>query len=356
MRIVLTGGGTAGHVTPHLAIIPRLLKEGWEIHYIGSENGIEKGLIEPIEGVTYHGVKTGKLRRYFDLRNFTDPFRVIAGMGQSMRLMKKLKPDIVFSKGGYVSVPVVYAAAMKKIPSIIHESDMTSGLANRLCKPFAKELLCTFPETAKEAGEKGLYIGAPIRDELLKGSREKGLKIFGFNESRPVLLVVGGSLGAQAINRAVRGALNELTKCFQILHICGKGNVDASFEGKKGYVQMEYLNEEMADAYACADVVIGRAGSNTICELLALRKPSLLIPYPSTASRGDQEVNAQSFKLRGFSRVLDQADLTPDTLVKRVVEVYRDRGQLIDAMNREPVTKSADRIIERIHIHAKKNA
>ena len=356
MRIVLTGGGTAGHVTPHLAIIPELLKEGWEIHYIGSENGIEKSLIEQVEGVSYHSVKTGKLRRYFDLKNFTDPFRVICGCGQAVNLIRKLKPNIVFSKGGYVSVPVVYASALNRIPVIIHESDMTRGLANKISLPFAKELLCTFPETAKEAGSKGVYIGSPIRKELLQGKRERGLKLFGFKDSRPVLLVVGGSLGAQAINRAVRGALSELLKCFQILHITGSGNADSDYEGMPGYVQMEYLNEEMADAYACADVVITRAGSNTICELLALRKPSLLIPYPSSASRGDQEINAASFLRRGFSRVLEQNDLTPDTLLKRVIEVYRDRGQLIDSMNREPIQKSVDRIMEHIRMYAKKDA
>ena len=355
MRIVLTGGGTAGHVTPHLALIPKLQKEGWEIHYIGSENGMERELIGAIEGVTYHGVKSGKLRRYHDMKNFTDPFRVIAGMGQAAKLIRKLKPNVVFSKGGYVSVPVVYAAALNRVPTLIHESDMTSGLANKLSLPFAKVLMCTFPETAKEAGEKGLYIGSPIRDELLRGNRERGLKTFGFNDSRPVLLVVGGSLGAQAINRAVRKALPKLTQCFQVLHICGNGNTDSVYEGMQGYTQTQYLNEAMPDAYACADVIVSRAGSNTICELLALRKPSLLIPYPSTASRGDQEINAASFLRRGFSRVLEQSDLTPETLVERVVEVYRDRGELIDCMNREPMTHSVDRIMEQIHKYARKD-
>lgn len=167
------------------------------------------------------------------------------------------------------------------------------------------------PGDGEGGGQEGLYVGAPIRKELLAGDRERGLKLFGFTSNRPVLLVVGGSLGAQAINRAVRGALDDLTRCFQVLHICGKGNIDANYEGRRGYVQMQYLDEEMADAYACADVIITRAGSNTICEILALRKPSLLIPYPNTASRGDQEINAASFLRRGFSRVLEQSDLTP---------------------------------------------
>ncbi len=353
MRIVLTGGGTAGHVTPHLALIPPLQREGWDIHYIGSETGIERELIDKVEGVTYHAVKTGKLRRYRDVKNLSDPFRVAAGVGQATHLIHTLKPNVVFSKGGYVAVPVVYGAAFNRVPVLIHESDMTSGLANRLSLPFAKVLMCTFPETVKEAGKKGLYVGAPIRKELLAGDRERGLKLFGFTSNRPVLLVVGGSLGAQAINRAVRGALDDLTRCFQVLHICGKGNIDANYEGRRGYVQMQYLDEEMADAYACADVIITRAGSNTICEILALRKPSLLIPYPNTASRGDQEINAASFLRRGFSRVLEQSDLTPATLVERVVEVYRDRGELIDSMNREPVSRSIDRILEQIHKYAK---
>ena len=325
----------------------------WDIHYIGSETGIERELIGKVEGVTYHAVKTGKLRRYRDVKNLSDPFRVVAGVGQATHLIHTLKPNVVFSKGGYVAVPVVYGAAFNRVPVLIHESDMTSGLANRLSLPFAKVLMCTFPETVKEAGKKGLYVGAPIRRELLAGDRERGLKLFGFTSNRPVLLVVGGSLGAQAINRAVRGALDDLTRCFQVLHICGKGNIDANYEGRRGYVQMQYLDEEMADAYACADVIITRAGSNTICEILALRKPSLLIPYPNTASRGDQEINAASFLRRGFSRVLEQSDLTPATLVERVVEVYRDRGELIDSMNREPVSRSIDRILEQIHKYAK---
>lgn len=352
-RIVLTGGGTAGHVTPHLALIPQLRKEGWEIHYIGTSDGMERSLVEPLEGVTYYAVSTGKLRRYFAMRNFTDPFRVLKGVGQAASLVKKIRPNLVFSKGGFVSVPVVYGARLSHVPVLLHESDMTPGLANRLSAPFADELLCTFPEAAKLFGKKGRYTGTPLRQELLGGRRETGLKLFGFDESRPVLMVTGGSSGAQAINLALRKALPKLQEVFQVLHLCGKGNLDSSMEGNPRYCQREYLNEEMAQAFACADVIVSRAGSNTLCEILALYKPSLLIPYPKDGtSRGDQVENAESFQRRGLARVLQQENLTGETLVKGVLDVYRDRGTLIDAMEREPSADGLGNVLNEIRKYA----
>ena len=352
-KIILTGGGTAGHVTPNLALIPALLREGWEVHYIGTKNGMERGLIEPLEGVTYHAVKSGKLRRYFDLKNFTDPFRVLAGAAESAHLVRKIKPDIVFSKGGFVSVPVVYGASLHHVPVLVHESDMTPGLANKLSTPFAKAVCCTFPEAAKQAGKKGVVTGTPMRKELFEGSFEEGLKRFGFNDSRPVLMVTGGSSGAQAINKALRAALPHLIESFQILHLCGKGNLDMSLAGSKNYRQVEYLTDEMKDAYACASVVISRAGSNTLCELLALRKPTLLIPYPMGASRGDQILNAKSFESRGLARVLMQENMTPETLTDAIVEVYKERGTLIDAMERESSSDGVANVMALIHRYAK---
>jgi UDP-N-acetylglucosamine--N-acetylmuramyl-(pentapeptide) pyrophosphoryl-undecaprenol N-acetylglucosamine transferase len=352
-RIVLTGGGTAGHVTPNLALIPSLLREGWDVHYVGTAEGIERRLVEAVPGVTYHVVSTGKLRRYFDVKNLTDPLKVMKGAGQSLMLLRKLRPNLVFAKGGFVSVPVVYGAAMLRIPVLLHESDMTPGLANKLAVPFAKKLLCTFPEAAKLAGSKGLYAGTPLRLELFQGSREKGLKLFGFRDDRPVLMVVGGSSGAQAINRALRQALPNLTAGFQVLHLCGEGNLDSNLEGTPGYCQREYLNEEMPHAYAVADVLISRAGSNTLSEILALRKPSLLIPYPKSASRGDQILNAQSFEARGLARVLYQEDMTPESLRQRVVEVYKDRGSLIDAMEKEPSANGLKNVMKSIREFAK---
>ena len=287
-HIVLTGGGTAGHVTPNIALIARLKEEGYKISYIGSYTGIEKTLIEE-QGIPYYGISSGKLRRYFDLKNFTDPFRVLKGFGEARKLLKKLQPDIVFSKGGFVSVPVVVAAGRLKIPTIIHESDMTPGLANRLCIPSAVKVCCNFPETKSHLPEgKAVVTGTPIRQELLPGDPQKGRDFTGFTSDKPVILIIGGSLGAQAVNTAVRNILPQLLPEFQVVHLCGKGKKDESLTGLTGYVQYEYIEKELADLFAMADIVISRAGANAICELQALKKPNLLIPLSANASRGDQ--------------------------------------------------------------------
>ncbi len=353
-KIVLTGGGTAGHVTPNLALIPRLQADGWEVHYIGAANSAEEELIGRVPNVQFHTVSVGKLRRYFDLKNFSDPFRVVKGVGQATRIIRRLKPDVVFSKGGFVSVPVVYGARLNRVPVVTHESDMTPGLANKLCLPFSSVQCCTFPEAVKYAKGKGVHTGSPIRPEILRGDKAEGRRRFGFNDSRPVLMVVGGSSGAQAINQAVWQALPRLTENFQVLHLCGKGNLTAVYEGTANYVQREYLNEEMADAYACADILVSRAGSNALCEILAARKPALLIPYPKGASRGDQLLNAESFRKRGFSHVLQQEDMTSDSLVAAVEALYHDRGALYEAMATEPTSNGVDAVLEQIYKYAKK--
>lgn len=350
-RIVLTGGGTAGHVMPHLALIPVLRAEGWEIFYIGTENGIERSIIEPL-GIPYYSVSTGKLRRYRDARNLSDPFRVLKGVGQSISLMKKLRPNIVFSKGGFVSVPVSYGAALCGVPVLLHESDLSSGLANKLCIPFARALCTTFPETAQAIGKKAVASGTPMRPALFQGDPARARSQFGLSSAKPVLMVTGGSLGAQALNEAVRGALDTLDG-FQILHLCGKGNLDPALEGRKGYVQREFLMDEMADAYALADVVLSRAGSNTIHELLALAKPNILVPYPAAASRGDQIQNAASFEKRGFSMVIDQSLLTAQRLTQAVKTVYAHRETYIQAMRKTPLSDGTPIVMEQIHRYAK---
>jgi UDP-N-acetylglucosamine--N-acetylmuramyl-(pentapeptide) pyrophosphoryl-undecaprenol N-acetylglucosamine transferase len=303
--------------------------------------------------VTFHRVSVGKLRRYFDLKNFSDPFRVVKGVGQATGLIGKLKPNVVFSKGGFVSVPVVYGAKLNGVPVVTHESDMSPGLANKLCLPFSKAQCCTFPEAVKYARGKGVHTGTPIRPEILRGDRQQGRRRFGFNDHRPVLMVVGGSTGAQAINQALWQALPQLTDNFQVLHLCGKGNINFSLTGTANYAQYEYLNEEMADAYACADIIVSRAGANALCEILTARKPALLIPYPKSASRGDQVLNAESFRARGLSHVMMQEDMTPDTLVKAIEDLYHDRGTLYQAMDAEPTANGIDAVLEQIYKYAK---
>lgn len=347
-RIVFTGGGTAGHVTPNIALFPILKQKGYDIHYIGSYEGIEKRLIEDYD-IPYYGISTGKLRRYFDPKNFSDPFRVIKGFTEAKKILKTLKPDVVFSKGGFVSVPVVRAAASLKIPCIIHESDMTPGLANKLCIPVASKICCNFPETLNNLpANKAVLTGSPIREELTKGNKYKALEMCKFTESRPVIMVIGGSLGAAGVNSLVRDALPKLLEDFQIVHVCGKEKIDNLLLNKPGYKQFEYVKEDLKDLFAMADVVISRAGANAICELVALRKPNLLIPLPASASRGDQILNAKSFEAQGFSMVADEDDLTPMMLVEKVHELYFTRQTYINAMQNSGQRNAIPTIIDLI--------
>ena len=347
-KIVLTGGGTLGHVTPHLSLIPHLQKAGYEIHYIGTEKGMEAEKIRSVPGVTYHAVKSGKLRRYFDWKNFTDPFRVLAGMIQSAALMGKIKPDVVFSKGGFVAVPVVFGAWLNRIPVLCHESDLTPGLANKLCKPFAKRFATTFPECAAALGDKAEMTGTPLRPELFRGSRAKGLSLLKFDGTKPVLMMMGGSSGAQAVNAALRAALPEITKEFDVAHICGKGNLDESLKSVTGYTQVEFLDADLPDALAACDLVLSRAGANALCEFQALAKPLLLVPYPKGASRGDQILNAQSLEKRGLCHVLLQENMTAETLTAALHKTWAERESLIAAVKAAPPADGTKRVLELI--------
>lgn len=347
-KIILTGGGTAGHVTPNIALIPKLKDLGYDIQYIGSYNGIEKELIEPF-GIPYHGISSGKLRRYFSVQNFTDPFRVVKGFSEARKLIKDLKPDVIFSKGGFVSVPVVLAGKRCKVPVIIHESDMTPGLANKIAIPSAVKVCCNFPETLDSLPKgKAVLTGSPIRQELLSGNKIAAMDMCGFTADKPVILVIGGSLGSVIVNNAVRKSLPRLLEKFQIIHLCGKGKTDDSLNDTKGYCQFEYIRDELRDIFALADIVISRAGANAICELLALRKPNLLIPLSAKASRGDQILNARSFERQGFSMVIEEEDLTEETLVSSVLDLYENRGSYIDAMRNSDQQDSIDTIISLI--------
>jgi UDP-N-acetylglucosamine--N-acetylmuramyl-(pentapeptide) pyrophosphoryl-undecaprenol N-acetylglucosamine transferase len=344
-RIILTGGGTAGHVTPNIALLPGLKELGYDVHYIGSYNGIEKKLIEQF-GIPYHGISSGKLRRYFSMQNFTDPFRVLKGFGEAKKLIKSLKPDVIFSKGGFVSVPVVIAGKQCHVPTIIHESDMTPGLANKLSIPSASKVCCNFPETLNHLPkEKAVLTGSPIRQELLTGDRGAALKFCGLSADKPVILIIGGSLGSVVVNNAVRKILPELLKNFQVIHLCGKDKVDASLKDLKGYVQFEYIQDELKDLFALADIVISRAGANAICELLALHKPNLLIPLSANTSRGDQILNARSFERQGYSIVLEEEELNDSTLLDAINKLYKEKDAYIDAMKQSTQQDSIQTIL-----------
>lgn len=350
--IILTGGGTAGHVTPNLALLPSLKEAGYDIHYIGTYNGIERKLIENA-GIPYDGISSGKLRRYFDLKNFSDPIRVLKGYREAMRLMKKYKPNVVFSKGGFVAVPVVLAAKHYKIPTIIHESDMTPGLANKICIPSAKKVCCNFPETLKYLPEdKAVLTGSPIRAELLKGDRLAGLQYTNLSAAKPIVLVIGGSLGAVKVNNAIRSILPKLLEKFQVIHICGKGNLDDSLIGTPGYVQYEYVDSPLKHLFAAADIMVSRAGANSICEILTLRKPNVLIPLSAAASRGDQILNANSFAKQGFSAILEEENLTDETLYETIQNTYENRRQYIESMEKSSLNNAVETIMALINENA----
>ncbi|CQR47091.1 UDP-N-acetylglucosamine--N-acetylmuramyl-(pentapeptide) pyrophosphoryl-undecaprenol N-acetylglucosamine transferase [Paraliobacillus sp. PM-2] len=353
-RIVLTGGGTAGHVMVNLAIIPTFKEEGWQIDYIGSKTGIERELIENIPGVTYHSVSTGKLRRYMSKENFKDPFKVMKGIAQSFRILGEIKPQVVFSKGGFVSVPVLIAARMRGIPAVIHESDITPGLANKLAMPFAKKVLATFPETLHSISDnKAKWIGAVVRSELLQGNKQKGLAYAKLSGDKPVLLIMGGSAGARRINEVVREQLDELVNQFEIIHICGKNNLDETIK-HKNYTQFEYVNEELPDLLHATDYVLSRAGANAIFEFLALKKPMLLIPLSRKASRGDQILNASSFQKQGYAHVLEEEQLTGDTLVTALDQLREESATLKKKMQKYKSIEAKEKVIKIIKQTAKK--
>lgn len=345
-RILFTGGGTAGHVIVNLALIPVFQKEGWEVDYIGSHEGIERELIEGMDGVQYYPISTGKLRRYFSLENFKDPFKVLKGTAQALNIIRKRKPKVIFSKGGFVSVPVVTAAKLSGVPAVIHESDYTPGLANKLAMPFAKKVLATFPETMNHIPEKkSEWVGAVVREELFTGNPSRGYNLCGFTKQKPVMLVMGGSSGSKKINDSVRDHLDDLLEEFQVIHLCGKGNIDESLN-RHGYAQFEYVKDELNDLFAITDFVVARAGSNSIFEFLALKKPMLLIPLSRYASRGDQIVNAESFVKQGYARMVEEEELKEDRFMQEIKQLQEEKEQILQHMENYQSEKAKDKVVE----------
>lgn len=347
-KIVLTGGGTAGHVTPHFALLDFFKEQSIHVDYIGSKGGIEESLVKNMH-IPYYGIQSGKLRRYFDLKNFTDPFRILAGFFESIQYLKKLRPDLVFSKGGFVSVPVVMAAGLLRIPVIIHESDMTPGLANKLSAPFAKKILTTFESTLQHLPKgKAVYTGSPIRSDLASGNRANGLSFCSFDDSKPILMMMGGSIGSVKINQTLREALPILLTDFQIIHLCGKGNLDANLNDIPGYRQFEFVSSELKDLFAVSDFILSRAGSNAINEFLYLGKPSLLIPLSKSASRGDQILNAQEFERKGYALVLEEESLTTESLVASLKTLQQQKETIKKAMKDANSTSGASNVFQEL--------
>jgi UDP-N-acetylglucosamine--N-acetylmuramyl-(pentapeptide) pyrophosphoryl-undecaprenol N-acetylglucosamine transferase len=352
-KIIMTGGGSAGHVTPNLALIPRLEELGYNIEYIGTADGIERKIIEENK-IKYHTISSGKLRRYFDIKNFSDPLKVIKGIWQAYDIIKKQKPSIVFSKGGFVAVPVVIGAFFNKVPIIAHESDMTPGLANKLSLPYCTKVCVTFPEALKKLNKnKAVLTGTPIRKELLEGSKIKGLRFCGFTDSKPVLFIMGGSLGSKAINDSVRESIDKLLLSFNIIHICGKGNVEKGYNNMN-YKQFEYVNEQLPNLMAVADIIVSRAGANSIFEFLALRKPNLLIPLSAKSSRGDQILNASSFEKSGYSLVLPEEEVNEDSLLQNINQLYKNRESFIKRMENSNIGNGVEAIVELIEQYSRK--
>ncbi|EHL32705.1 undecaprenyldiphospho-muramoylpentapeptide beta-N-acetylglucosaminyltransferase [Legionella drancourtii] len=355
--IVFTGGGTAGHVAPNMALIREFSHKGWEVTYVGSANGIEKEMIKPL-GIPFYAISSGKLRRYLSVKNLLDPFKIVLGIVQSFFLLNKLKPDVVFSKGGFVAFPVVVGAWLNRIPVVAHESDMSPGLANRLCFPFVNKICLTFDAGKKhfKTQDKIKVTGTPIREQLFTGSGTKGLELCGFNLVKPCLLVIGGSLGAGSINHSIREALPQLTKDYQVIHLCGKGKVDASLNGVEGYKQFEYANDELADLLAAASIVVSRAGANSLYEILALGKPHILIPLSAQVSRGDQIQNARYFQGLGISIVIDDSSLNAVTLLAALHDLEKNQGEINNKIKALKIKSATEQIVviieEQIHVQS----
>ncbi len=348
-RILLTGGGSAGHVTPNLALAHALVACGYDVHYAGRTAGIEKDLIVPT-GLPYYGLSAGKMRRYLSLENVTDIARIGKGLIDAIRVVRRVRPKLVFSKGGFVSCPVVWAAWLNRIPAVVHESDFSPGLANRLSVPFATRVCYSFPETARHFdAAKGRHTGIPVRASLLDGDATLGRQICGFdNTAKPVLLVIGGSLGSRIINETVQATLPDLLPHFNVCHLVGPDHDPASIHTEPGYFTLPYAGEELAHLFALADLVLSRAGATTLFELLALRKPHLLIPLSRQASRGDQIDNAHCFERLGYSAVMPEEGLTPEALYVALHDTYDKRQRFVQHMIDAPVADATARVIEAI--------
>lgn len=346
-KILFTGGGTAGHVTPNIALIEETRKRGWLCCYVGSPSSIEHDMLAALD-ISFHGIASGKLRRYFSWQNFIDPLFVIWGFLQSLVICLREKPDVVFSKGGFVSVPVVAAAWLLRIPVISHESDVSPGLANRLAYPFCRRICITFEETRRYLPDNKVVVtGTPVRASLLDGDATRGRAYLGFDGTKEILLVFGGSLGARVINEQLRSVLPQLLEVFDVVHVAGSDNVDDTLV-QPGYVQKAFIREEFGDVLAAASLVVSRAGANSLYELFVTRKPHLLVPLTLAASRGDQIDNAAIFEAKGFSRVVQEEALYDEVFTRTLLQLREEREEVVRLLEKFEVPDSISLIMGQI--------
>ncbi len=336
-KIVLTGGGTAGHIYPALAVAERL--SGHEIHFIGS-SGMEKDIISKEKNITFHQIRSTKLARSLTPKNLLIPFKLYGAIKDAKKVLSEIKPNVIFSKGGYVSLPTVIAAESLSIPVISHESDLSMGLANKIIYRYCTIMCTAFSDTCK--GKKCKFTGQPIRRKVMKGDKSKIEMLGKFSYSKPNLLVIGGSLGARFINEKVWEHLDRLTSKYNVVHITGK-QAKKTYN-KDGYKQIDYA-ENIGDYLAWADLVLSRAGSGAINEFVALRIPALLIPLSKKASRGDQIENAKLFTKKGFCDMLEEEEFEENLFFAKLERINQNRENLIENMKKEQKSDACDEII-----------
>lgn len=346
-KIVLTGGGTAGHILPNLALAPYLEKEGYDVIYFGSRSSMDQSLLESMSKLPFVGIASGKLRRYFDFHNFIDLFYTLQGCVQSWLLLRKIKPVLVFAKGGFVSVPVVWASWCLKIPVLLHESDISPGLANKLMMPFAKCICLSFPQTLSQLpASKTRLTGLPVRSFLLRGDAIKGRDLCNFNTFKPILMVMGGSQGSQVLDNFIWKNLALLLHSYQLIHLARKQQNNDPIPIAEGYRFFEFVNEDLAHLYACADIIMSRSGANTLFEILHLKKPALLIPLPKSVSRGEQISNAKAFKELSCGEMLEQEDMDIETVLTLCKKLYANKSDYIANMSKWSGQDAAENITE----------
>lgn len=323
MRVLLAGGGSGGSTAPVLAVAEELRRrKPCEFLYVGTATGPEHELVASL-AIPFRTVQTGKLRRYWSPQNLVDLVRIPLGLAESLALVRSFRPDVAFAAGGFAAVPPLLAASLLRVPTVIHQQDVEPGLANRILAPFATVVTVTFPSSvAHFPRSKTRVTGNPVRGEILAGSREEAVRLFGLREGLPIVLVTGGGTGALRLNQLTAQAAPTLISACQILHITGRGKGIDAPDLRGGYRQLEFLAEGMGHALAVADLVVSRAGLSTLTELAALGKPSLLIPMP----RSHQNANASAFSLGGAAVVLQEEGLAADQLAEAILALLRDPG------------------------------